>query len=117
MCECKIGPGKFEGESALTFMAWEQTMLGADATTDSEGSLIEWLRSPLNLDADDSVVKAALAYGYCRTCVDEAGQDIGGGVAVWEDSQGFVYSATFDTHEAFDSALTEAEQDDANATE
>ena len=112
MCDCKVGPGKFEGEGAVTFMAWQQVMLGnSDCTTyDDAEQPTDWLRSPLNLDADQSVVKDALAYGYCAPCVEAAGQDIGGGVAVWEDSQGFVYCETFDTREAFDKALSEAEQ-------
>jgi len=113
-CTCKVGPGKFEGEGALTFMAWEQTMLGnADTTTGGEGNETDWLRSPLNLDADKDVVEAAIGYGYCQECVDEAGNGIGGGVAVWTDGNGFVYSETFDTKAEFDKALEKAEAWDA----
>lgn len=105
-CKCKIGPGKFEGEPAHTFMAWQQVMLGnADISTGSEGSLIDWLRSPLNLDADQSVVKDAKAYGYCAECIEAAGKDIRGGVAVWEDGHGFVGCKVFNTREKFDAAL------------
>ena len=110
MCDCKVGPGKFEGEGAVTFMAWERAMLGNSDCTTYEAYPTDWLRSPLNLSADQSVVEAARAYGYCAPCVESAGQDIHGGVAVWEDSQGFVYCQTFDTREAFDKALSEAEQ-------
>lgn len=115
-CKCDIGPGKFEGESALTFMAFEQAMLGNSdiSTGDGEsGSLVDWLRVPLNLDADQSVIRAALDYGYCQECIDDAGSDIRGGIAVWEDSQGFVYSREFATREEFESALAEAEAEDA----
>lgn len=112
-CTCKVGPGKFEGEGALTFMAWEQSMLGAaDVSTGGEGAETDWLRSPLNLDADADVVRAALDYGYCQGCVDTAGTDVHGGVAVWEDGQGFVYCRVFNTRKAFDKALDKAEAAD-----
>lgn len=109
MCECKVGPGKFEGEPALTFMAWEQAMLGNSDSTTGEDRPVDWLRSPLNLDADASVVESARAYGYCDACIAEAGSDVGGGVAVWEDSQGFVYAEVYETRGAFDRALMAAE--------
>lgn len=87
-------------------MAWEQVLLGnSDTTTGADDSPVEWLRSPLNLDADQEVVKAALAYG-----VSEAGTDIAGGVAVWEDGQGFVYCETYQTRAEFDKALGDAEE-------
>ncbi len=115
-CSCKVGPGKFEGEPALTFMAWEQAILGNSdiTTTDQYERSVNWLRSPLNLDADASVVKAALDYGYCAACIEAAGDDIAGGVAVWEDSIGFVYCRMFDTREEFDKALTKAEASQAD---
>lgn len=118
MCECKVGPGKFEGEPASTFMAWEHTMLGSvDVSTGEGGRTVDWLRAPLNLDADASVVKAALAYGYCRACVDEAGQDVRGGMALWESDHGFVYARVFVTREEFDRALDRAQAADEAAEE
>ena len=32
MCECKVGPGKFEAESALTFLAWESMLNGGEGS-------------------------------------------------------------------------------------
>lgn len=118
-CGCDIGPGKFEGEGAVSFMVWEQAMLGnSDVSTEDEyGRMVDWLRSPLNLGTDQEVVEAALGYGYCADCVESAGRDIGGGVAVWEDGQGFVYCTTFDTREEFDKALAEAEENQPEDSE
>jgi len=118
-CTCKVGPGKFEGEGALTFMAWEQAMLGnADISTGSnDNDLVDWLRSPLNLDADQEVVKAALDYGYCQECIDEAGTGVGGGVAVWSDGNGFVYCRSFDTRAEFDEALAKQQEIDEQSVE
>jgi hypothetical protein len=113
-CTCKVGPGKYEGEGALTFLAHAQAMLGnSDAfTTDENGTSTDWLRHPLNLDADRTVVEEARKYGYCDECIAAAGQDVRGGVAVWEDTQGFVYCRVFNTAKEFDSALVEAEEDE-----
>jgi hypothetical protein len=115
-CTCSVGPGKFEGEPAETFMAYEQAMLGnTDASTgesDMPGSMTDWLRSPLNLDADSDVVRAAIAYGYCPTCVEAAGKDIAGGIAIYENEQGFVYGTSYATREEFDAALAAAEVED-----
>lgn len=115
-CSCKVGPGKFEGEPAVIFMAWQQAMLGnSDVSTGGEGldgPLTDWLRSPLNLDADIEVVVAAVSYGYCVECVDEAGKGIDGGVAVWEADNGFVFGCVFETRAEFDAALSEAEAAD-----
>lgn len=111
-CTCKIGPGKFEGEPALTYMAWGQMGNSDIDTYDEHERPTSWLRSPLNLDADREVVEGALAHGYCQECVDEAGKEVGGGVAVWEDDQGFVYCKVFETREEFDKALTAAQQEE-----
>ena len=95
-------------------------MLGnSDTVTggeDGDGPTTDWLRAPLNLDADASVVKSARDYGYCQECIDRA-SDAAGGIAVWEDSIGFVYSRSFDTKEKFDAALSECEDADQDSQE
>jgi len=107
-CKCKVGPGKFEGEPAHVFMAWEQAMLGnADVTV----GRYDFLRAPFNLDADRCVVEAAREYGYCEECTESTGDVLreAAGLVVWPDDVGFVYCRTFKTREAFDKAIEEAE--------
>jgi len=113
MCECKVGPGKFEGEDVVAFLAYQQMLNGCvDSTTGPESGETDWFRAPLNFDADAGVVDAALAYGYCQECI-ESHNDIRGGVSLWESNQGFVYCTTYDTREEYDRALSEAETEDA----
>lgn len=120
MCDCKVGPGKFEGKPTIAFLAWERVVLGnIDDRTGCEGETVDWLRSPLGLASDQSAVDAALAYGYCRECVETAGEDVDGGVAVWEDLNGFVYARVFHSRATYDKALlatrAEDETDDEHA--
>lgn len=104
-CSCKVGPGKFEGEGPLAFMAC-QMLSFADTSTGDDGNLVDWFRAPLNFDTDGAD-KEALEYGYCLECVNEA-LAYRGSLALWEDSLGFVYCRTFDTQAEFDAALNEA---------
>ena len=115
MCTCKVGPGKFEGERALIYIAWQSAMLGtSDATTgDSEwGTLTDWMFAPFHFDADPETVQAAREYGYCEACIAEALADESAGLALWESEQGFVYGAAYATREEFDKALADAEVGD-----
>ncbi len=118
MCNCNVGPGKFEGEGAVAYMAWEQLMLGnTDASTGGESNETNWFRAPLNFDADQSVVRDALEYGYCNECIEGHADDIAGGVSLYEDGQGFVYCKTYATREEFDAALALAEQEDEQSAD
>lgn len=110
MCDCKVGPGKFEGEGALMALAYSSLMLGgSDATTGDCGSLVDWFRRPFNFDADRENLLFAREMGYCETCIAEALKDEAYGLALSEDSNGFVYLESFETAEAFDKALGEAQ--------
>lgn len=110
-CSCNVGPGKFEGEDALAFLAWEWSMLGgSDATTFSRDMPTDWFRRPLNFDTDQEVLDRARAYGYCDACLDEALASEAYGLAVWADGQGFVNCVTFETQEEFDKALGDEEE-------
>lgn len=111
-CGCDVGPGKFEGEGAITFLAYEMVMNGGSDTTTGGDEAVDWIRAPLNFQVDKECTAAALRYGYCERCIRTAGDGIEGGVAVWEDSQGIVYSRVFETKEEFDQALAEAEGED-----
>ena len=112
MCECKVGPGKFEGESALTFLAW-QSMLngGSDATTGGDEGTTEWFRAPFGF-GDPEAVKAALDYGYCEACVREALESDAMGLSLWVGDTGFVYRNTYATATEFVKALDRAERAD-----
>lgn len=117
-CACKVGPGKFEGEPALTFMAHAVMLEGfSDATTGEDGDTIDWFRAPLGFDADADLSHAARAHGYCQECIEHYADDVNGGVAIWEDSNGFVYCKTFATVEEFDAALAEAEEEESSEEE
>lgn len=105
MCNCNIGPGKFEGEPALTFLAYHEGF--GDASTEQT----EWFRGPFTFSPQD--LKAALEYGYCDACIIEALTNESYGLSVYESDQGFVYLTCYGTSDDFDTALAEAEADDA----
>lgn len=68
-CTCHVGPGKFEGESALAALAYESMMLGgADVTTyeGEDGPATDWFRAPLGFDADEETVQGARDAGFCE---------------------------------------------------
>lgn len=118
MCanNCKPGPGKFEGESALTVMAYAQMCLG---NGDASAGRYEFFRSPLNFTADAEAVSAAHSAGFCDQCIEEA-EDYGRtlyGVAVWDSDQGFAMLREFGSEAEYDAALRDAEaegsEDDA----
>ena len=114
MCECKVGPGKFEGESALTFLAYQSMLLGC---SDMSIGTVDFFKGPLNFDADAEMVSAARAYGYCESCIAEALAERPYGMSIGEDSQGFVWGATYDTAKEYDEAVARAEEDEADEAE
>lgn len=115
MCDCNIGPGKFEGEGVETYLAWMMVMGGGgDEITGGEygdGPTTDWIASP-EFCTDKDAVADALAYGYCQECIDFADSWRPAGMAVWETDQGFVGSRVFETQEAYDKALAECQDAD-----
>jgi hypothetical protein len=117
-CSCEVGPGKFEGEGPATFIGFELVMISAqDETTGGDGTeevLADWIRGPI--EVDDQMQAALKAEGYCRPCIDTAKAKLEapgfGGLAVWQDGQGFVYSESFDTKAAFDKGLRASQKMD-----
>lgn len=105
MCECKVGPGKFEGEPALAYLLC--TGVFADESTDQ----IDWYRGPFL--ASDDARTAAGAYGYCQGCIAAAQADTSYGASLYESDQGFVYLVTYPTALEYAAALAEAEEADA----
>ena len=111
-CTCNVGPGKFEGESCLTFMAYQQMLLGAADITIGR---YDFFKAPFNFDADQCVVKAARAYGYCDECI--AARSAAAGLVISEDDQGFVYCTAYATEAEYDTAQQTAEEEESESTE
>jgi len=95
-CTCKVGPGKFEGEPPLTFLAWQSVLNGG---SDESVGPYEFFRRPYGFDTPQAV-QAALDYGYCAACI--AGYDNGSyGLTIEEGEQGFVYLTTYATEKRY----------------
>jgi len=119
MCNCDIGPGKFEGEGVETFLAWEMVMDGGgDDITGGEGGdgpTTDWIESPRF--GESLHVESAQLYGYCDDCIMDAVRSRPAGVAVWESDQGFVSCRLFETKAEYDKALAECQEADVEAAE
>ena len=115
---CSVGPGKFEGESALCFLAWAHSDYADCSTGSGEcGTYTDWFRSPLNFDTEPHILEDARSYGYCEACIREALDCDAYGLSVREDSYGFVYLTEYATREEFDAALQAAEEEDSGEVE
>jgi hypothetical protein len=90
-------------------MAYQQMCLG---NVDETIGRYEFFKAPFLFDADQSVVRAALEYGYCQACVDGYDEPAAYGMAIWEDDNGFVYAETFETETDYDKAVRAAEAED-----
>lgn len=104
VCSCDVGPGKFEGESVETFLAWDAIGGGA---SDEDIGRYSFVKFPLTIDKDE--VAAAKAYGYCDDCLIDAAENPAFGMVLWETDQGFVGSVIYDTEAAYDEARKQAE--------
>lgn len=98
-CSCNIGPGRFEGEPASTFILDHLTMDGEGEQimyAEDAGCVVfdgQFTVADYSADAD----LAAVDYGYCQPCVDAAWcelRDMVGAVVSW-DAQGFVYGRVY----------------------
>jgi hypothetical protein len=109
-CGCRVGPGKFEGEPALTFLAFQHV-----GNEDASTGRTDWFRKPFNFDTGGAV-EAALAYGYCQPCINAALADDSYGLGITTDEQGFVWLDCWATQAEFDKALDNASmlEQDAN---
>ena len=108
MCECNVGSGKFEGESALTFLAYHAMTLGC---SDETIGATDFFRAPLDFDP---YAPDASDYGYCEECIAEALAMRPYGMSIWESDQGSVYGRIFDTAKAYDKAVAQAGADEAD---
>jgi len=107
MCECRVGPGKFEGESVLTFLSYHAMTLGC---SDETVGAVDFFKAPLDFDP---YAPEARDYGYCEACIVEALAERPYGMSICEDSQGFVWGATYDDVKAYDAAVKIAEEDES----
>jgi hypothetical protein len=102
---CTVGPGKFEGESALTFLAYQAMLQGG---VDESIGHVDFFKGPF-ADFKDHAGEAG-DYGYCPECIDAALADDAYGISIIEDEQGFVWLESYGTAEEFDAALAAAER-------
>lgn len=112
-CTCKVGPGKFEGEGVLAFMAWEQVMIGG---SDETIGPYDFFKAPYAFNEDADAVKAALAYGYCQDCIDNH-DDVSYGLVISESDQGFIYCTMYATKDEYERAIDDAIKEDEQQQE
>jgi hypothetical protein len=110
MCTCKVGPGKFEGEGADTFLL--HAICGECPNNDicyGDRSWAAIVARPIVADPDSKA--EALKYGYCQKCINKAASAMakadGGGYSVGEDSQGFAWSINWETFAKAEKALAD----------
>jgi hypothetical protein len=106
MCDCKVGPGKFEGEPALAFILYY------DGFPDEQTYAVDFFLGPFDSPSQEAVT-AAQDYGYCLSCVLKALSNRSYGASIWESDQGFVYLNTYGTAEKYAAAMADADADDA----
>jgi hypothetical protein len=111
-CMCNVGPGKFEGESCMTFMAYQQMCLG---NSDLSVGRYDFFKAPFLFDADQEVVKAAKGYGYCEACIEERSESYG--YVIWESAQGFAYGRDLVTKDEYEGAIKTAEEEEGESDE
>lgn len=110
---CSYGPGKFEGEDALTVMAHCHVSLG---TADYSVGQYDFFKSPLQFDADQEAVAAARDAGFCPVCIEGACDEARtlAGVCTYEDDNGFAYCIRYESTEEYDAAIRAAELTEPN---
>lgn len=115
-CTCHVGPGKYEGESAFIFMAHCQANLG---NSDYSTIRYDFLKAPWGFDADQSVVREALDYGYCAACVETYADDYRDdyGVVLWTSDQGFAGGRVLRTEAEWNQAIRDAEAEEGDDDE
>lgn len=99
-CTCTVGPGKFEGEGALTCLAWHAL---CDGACDEEIGRYAIFKAPFH-----SLIEyagQAREYGYCDTCIVNGLLDPCFAIALWESDQGFVNCEHFDNEREFAESL------------
>jgi len=104
-CTCDIGPGKFEGESAETFLA--HALGDPDDELGSVQDFGHYERHDFPLRVEGTFeVDEAREYGYCDGCIADAIETFAGegGIVVEENDQGFVTGTLFANRVKLDEA-------------
>lgn len=90
MCNLKSNPGKFEGESCITYLAygWMLNSLQDDTEYSDDDNLlydnpVEVFNGPFNLSHEESGI-------LCIECANDILQ--AEHIKFWQDDQGFAYS-------------------------
>jgi hypothetical protein len=113
LCTCKVGPGKFEGETALTALLYSAMLNGG---SDLNIGATDFFKAPLNLGDDSANVDFAREIGFCNVCIYRALEETECfGAVVEEDSNGFVSAAVLSDEAAWDQMIrryTEKEMHD-----
>lgn len=115
MCDCKVGPGKFEGESAETAMLWEWSMEGFGEIHGPEGCTFDYFDGEVLVGSEDR--EAAVSAGFCVECIDAATKRLREckGAVVGQTEQGFIWSRIADTDDEHVKMLADIAADDAEA--
>jgi hypothetical protein len=105
-----VGPGKFEGEGALTALAH---YYAAEGMADDDAGKYSLFKGPLQFGNDGSGAEEfASELGYCAACIAKALEDSRdlAGCVVFETDQGFAEFRELHTLEEYQEALTNAEE-------
>jgi hypothetical protein len=113
-CECKVGPGKFEGEPVESFLLWRAALHGC---ADRENGAYVAFEAPLfHVDTNEPDLQTeARDYGYCDACIRAA---IAGGQStsaiLWESDQGFVSGTYYDDRDEFEQDWAAVEEEESD---
>ena len=101
---CRYGPGKFEGEPAIMWLAY-QAMCDGAADDDTAG--VAFFKAPFDDLLSHWDEQDAFCQACCRASIAEYAGDYG--FAIEESEQGFVTGAAFATAAEYDAALARCE--------
>jgi len=97
-CQCRLHPGKFEGEPPATLILYEQTMAGG---ADEECGAYALYRAPImpvpEEPIDNTLRSDLVSAGYCQKCIADSIARLQGaaGAITHQSEQGF------ETHEIY----------------
>ena len=107
MHKCTYGPGKFEGETPLTWLAWQAIMNGGG---DDDIGRYTFLRAPFDGLLDFATPDAPFCPECCKQDV-EAAKDVAG-IVICERDDGFVCGEWLNTTGEYWRAVNEAEKEE-----
>lgn len=121
-CCCKVGPGRYEGESAETVMLAEMAADGCAEMHGPDGASYDYFAPVAGAvfgpgDFTDDVVTAAREAGFCWPCIAAGILRLlkCKGAVVGQTEQGFIWSRIADTDDEHVQMLADIAADDAEA--